>query len=415
MKLISCLSSVVIIVFSGLYLYHENITPDWRHHQLTYFETIRSQSNSSTTPNANAYPLELSQIWLPAMNRIDRCISCHAAIEDSITNHNENPLKVHPKNYFNAHDPQKYGCTICHDGQGRAINFKDVIADSPDVFWNKPLLKKPFIEANCYRCHIDSLDQTPAYNRGKQKFETTGCLGCHKRDDKGGFAGSELRGIGDASIHIKYPKKTFDPKILSQLNRNQNLAYIYEAVRFPKAQSDETRMLDFKMSHEDTMVLTVYLKSLFIYPMGTQRLPIKPVYPLPITEKGKKIFQLYCTACHGKDGRGGVKNPNFISDFIPKLSTLSEQMFLYKKKNQDAIISILNEYADLLEAGAQPEISGYFKVVAKYMPVKNTIENGRVVEKKNPEGATPLNMPIWSKTLSKKDISSVIAYLISIY
>ncbi len=155
MKLISCLSSVAIIIFCGLYLYHENITPDWRHYQLTYFKITKSPGDFSITPDTTSYPLGLSQIWLPKMNRVDRCISCHAAIEDPIFNQNKNPLKVHPKNYFKAHDPQKYGCTICHDGQGRAINFKDSSADDPATFWSKPLLRPPFIEANCYRCHID--------------------------------------------------------------------------------------------------------------------------------------------------------------------------------------------------------------------------------------------------------------------
>jgi len=278
-----------------------------------------------------------------------------------------------------------------------------------------PRWRPPFIEANCYRCHLDRLNQTPSYNRGKQLFEANGCLGCHKRDGNGGFVGSELRGIGDASIHVKYPKTEVDPAILTQLNKNMNLAYIYEAVRFPKAQSEETMMFDFKMTHEDSVVLTVYLKSLSSYPPGTQRLTMKPVTHLPIIQKGKIVFELYCTACHGKNGKGGVRNPNYKNDYIPRLNTLSEQMFLHKKKNQDAVISILDEIGDLLAAGSQPDIPGFFKVVAKYMPVKNTIENGRKAEKKEENGPAPLNMPVWSRNLSREEISSVIAYLISIY
>ncbi len=415
MKFISCVSSVAIVVFSVLYLYRENITPDWRHHQLKYLETIKSHSDSGTPPNTNFYPLKLNQIWLPEMNRIDRCISCHAAIEDPIFNQDKNPLKVHPKNYFKTHDSQKYGCTICHDGQGRAVNFKDASADDPTVFWPKPLLRTPFIEANCYRCHLDRLDQTPSYNQGKLFFETNGCLGCHKRDGKGGIVGSELRGIGDASIHVKYPKTQVESAILAELNQNMNLAYIYEAVRFPKGQSEKTLMFDFKMSHDETMVLTVYVKSLSSFPPGTQRLPMKLVTPLSILQTGKTIFELYCTACHGKNGNGGVKNPNYKDVYIPRLNTLSEQMFLHKKEHQDAVILLLDEFGDLLEAGSQPDIRGFFKVVAKYMPVKNTIENGRKAEKKDVKGPEPLDMPVWNKSLSREEISSVIAYLISIY
>jgi len=417
MKLVLCLSSIAVLLFSGLYLYQENIASEWRAHQLAYLDLIGKTRvlDSAQKPDSFSFDTGLKQIWLPQMNRRDRCIACHVAIEDPLFEKKTNPLKAHPGDYLKRHDPEKYGCTICHDGQGRAVSFKDAAADDPDVFWNKPLLRKPFLEANCYRCHVDLLDQTPAYNRGKQKFESSGCLGCHKRDGMGGSLGPELRGIGDASARIKYPKKSFDPKILSQLNTNQNLAYIYEAVRLPKAQPDETVMFDFKLSHEDARTLTVYLKSLLAHQIGTQRLPPRPVYPLSMIEQGNKTFQLYCTACHGKNGRGGVKNPNSLNDYIPKLNTLSEQMFLYKKENREAVISILIESGDLWQAGSQADIPGFFKVIAKYMSVENVIINGRMVEKKNPEGPASLNMPAWGKTITDKEISSVIAYLISIY
>jgi len=90
-------------------------------------------------------------------------------------------------------------------------------------------------------------------------------------------------------------------------------------------------------------------------------------------------------------------------------------MFLYKKDRQEAVIAILEEYGDLLEAGNQPDIPSFFKVMAKYMPVQNIILNGRVVEKKDLKGPVPLNMPAWGATISDQDVSAVIAYLISVY
>jgi len=417
MKSVLCLSSIAVILFSGLYLYRERFTPQWRAHQLAYLDQVYSKQTSNAAQKSDAFTFDvgLKQVWLPQMNRADRCIACHVAMEDPHFEKEPNPLKAHPQDYLEKHDPQKHGCTICHDGQGRAVNLKDAHANAPAVFWGKPLLKKPFIEANCYRCHVDPIDQTPAYNQGREKFETSGCLGCHKRDGLGGFVGPEFRGIGDASARIKYPLKSFDPKMLSQLNANRNLAYIYEAVRFPGAQPEETAMFDFKLSDAETRALTVYLKSLGAYQPGVQRLTPRPASPAAITEKGQKTFELYCTACHGNSGRGGVRNPNYIKDYIPKLNTLSEQMFLYKKPKQDAVISILDEFGDLLEAGPQPDIPGFFKVVAKYMPVKHTILDGRIVERKNPEGPAPLNMPAWKESLTAEELSAVIAYLISVY
>ena len=417
MKIVLCLSSIAVILFSGLYLYQENVTPEWRVHQLAYLDQIDDEPvlNTVQEPDSFSFDTGLKQIWLPEMNRVDRCISCHVAIENFHFEKKENPLKFHPEDYLEKHDPEKHGCTICHDGQGRAVNFKDAAADDPDAFWNKPLLRKPFLEANCYRCHVDLLDQTPAYNLGKQTFESSGCLGCHKRDKMGGFLGPELRGIGDANPRIKHAKNSLDPKIMAQMNENQNLAYIYEAVRFPKVQPEESVMFDFQFSHKDAKALTIYLKSFLAYQTGTQHLLSKPVHALPITEKGKKTFQLYCTACHGKNGMGGVKNPNYLNDTIPNLNRLSEQMFLYNREKQDAVVSMLNEFCDLLQAGAQPNIPGFFKVIAKYMSVKNIILNGRIVEKKNPEGAEPIHMPAWGKPIPEEELSSLIAYLIVNY
>ena len=417
MRYILAISSISVILFCGLYLYQENIAPEWRAHQHNYLDQIGNMPVPTGTPKTDqfSFKVELKQIWLSLMNRVDRCGSCHLALEDLRFKSKPNPLKTHPQGYLEAHDPEKHGCTICHDGQGRAIRFREAAGDDPYVFWNKPLLRKPFLEANCYRCHIDFLDQTPAYNLGRQIFESRGCLGCHKRDGVGGSLGPEFRGIGDASVRLKYPEITFEPEVRSLFNSNLNLAYIYEAVRFPQAQPEATLMFDFRFSHEDATTLTVYLKSLAKHPTGVQRLLPKPVHPLSMIEKGEKIFGRFCTACHGRVGRGGVKNPNSLSLTIPNLNTLAERMFLYQNENREAVIAILEKTGDLLTVGEEADIPGFFKVIAKYMSVNNIIINGRIADKKHPAGPTPINMPAWKKTILEDEIPAVIAYLISIY
>ncbi|MCF8067123.1 MAG: cytochrome c [Desulfobacterales bacterium] len=415
MKILLYISSIIIIIFSGLYLYQENIAPEWRSHQLTYIDMLEEKSDPETIQASYSFPVKLRQIYLPEMNRVDRCVSCHVTMEDPRFEKEENPLMAHPGEYLEKHDPEKYGCTICHDGQGRAVNWKDAAADEPDVYWTTPILRKPFLEANCYHCHVDLLKETPYYSLGKQYFETGGCLGCHKRDGKGGYLGPELRGLGDASSYIKFPVKDFNQNTFTQLNYNRNLAYIFESVRFPGAQPEETLMFDFKFSDEDARAITVYIKSLTAYPDGTQRLSQKPVSALPFIKKGQETFHLYCTACHGKKGKGGVKNPNYAKDYIPKLNTLSEIMFLYKVEDRNAVISTLETFGDLLDADPKPDFRGFFKAIAKYMSVKSIILNGHIVEKKDSDGPTPINMPTWEKSLSDDEVFSVIAYLISLY
>lgn len=417
MKLLLIISSLAVLLFTGLYLYEETMLPDWKQHQQNYRERLENDADSNQLGKDNkpSYMIELRQIWLPELNRADRCISCHAAIENPEFKDTSHPLKVHPDNLFEVHEPQNYGCTICHDGQGRAISFREAKADDPEVFWNKPLLRQPFIQANCYRCHIDTLTQTPDYNSGKSTFESGGCLGCHKRNGKGGFEGPELGFIGDASPTIKYPENSSNPDISPLAKNNKNVTYIYESVRYPGIKPEDSRMFDFKFSHDQTLVLAVYLKSLTKKVPGTQLLLPKPVSPLTNTQRGEKSFHLYCTACHGKSGRGGVKNPNYKNDFIPRLNTLAKQMYLHKQNHRDMVVAMLDEYIDLMDGAEQPDIPGFYKVIAKYMPVKNIIQNGRVAEKKDENAPSPLNMPVWGKTLSSKEISDIMAYLISVY
>lgn len=253
------------------------------------------------------------------------------------------------------------------------------------------------------------------YNRGKYLFESSGCLGCHKRDGRGGYLAAELRGLGDASVHQKYPTNSLDPKLLSEFNYNRNLAYIYESVRFPKAQSEDSVMFDFKFSHDDALALTVYLKSLSINQPGIEKLPQEPEKPLTFLARGKKTFQLFCSACHGNNGKGGVKNRNYQKDVIPTLNLIAEKMFLYEREDADAVIEVLNEFGDLNLTDPEPDIPEFNRVLAQFTAVRDIILNGNSAAKKDPKGPAPFNMPSWRKSISSKDVTSTIAYMISLY
>src|SRR5580765_2591434 len=69
------------------------------------------------------YSVHIRQIWLPSMNRTDRCITCHVGMEDTdvVMPYTKNPFKSHPKvAMLKQHPIDKLGCTICHEGQGLA-------------------------------------------------------------------------------------------------------------------------------------------------------------------------------------------------------------------------------------------------------------------------------------------------------
>ena len=150
---------------------------------------------------------------------VDRCRSCHVAVDrpgfdqtlfaglsgeleeykkyDKVfsTHPNIDPL-------FTKHAVDTIGCTVCHQGQGRATRIKtDYPWQNPDDFvfvhdkdqphgpaadhgahqWEYPVMRGDFVQSNCQRCHQTQrwLDGAPAYEKGKDLFLEKGCVGCH--------------------------------------------------------------------------------------------------------------------------------------------------------------------------------------------------------------------------------------------
>jgi mono/diheme cytochrome c family protein len=118
-----------------------------------------------------------------------------------------------------AHPVQKFGCTICHAGQGSATDFQ-LSSHTPDTaaqkeewqkehgwasshFWDFPMLSKRFVESSCLKCHHEvtdlithgSKEEAPKLLRGYNLVKELGCFGCHEiAGQKGGRAvGPDLR------------------------------------------------------------------------------------------------------------------------------------------------------------------------------------------------------------------------------
>jgi cytochrome c551/c552 len=107
------------------------------------------------------------------------------------------------------HPRARFGCTVCHEGDGRDTDFTRVvhIADSPQEaadwrrrhgtpygeehynwnyreLWDLPMIASKFVQSSCRRCHTDAveLDGGEKYVKGMQLLERLGCYGCHRID-----------------------------------------------------------------------------------------------------------------------------------------------------------------------------------------------------------------------------------------
>jgi len=306
MKKTILISSLIVIAVLFAEAYRENLNMSWQKYQKQYKkELIKLAKMDNELKVANSYEIKMRQLVLPEQNKVDRCTICHVAMEDQRMKHLSEPLKPHPGNILEIHELEKIGCTACHDGQGRAITFKDALAHGHDSFWEKPALDKPFLEANCYRCHQNPLEETPHYNKGKELFESKGCLGCHKIGEKGGTNGPDLSNLGNANFYVKSPTPENREQLLHKFSENINIAYIYEAVKEPHAQPKDSAMVDYHFTEEEAVNLTVYLKSLLTDSMP-ENLVLKESLQLPVTplEQGARFYGMYCSACHGPNGEG---------------------------------------------------------------------------------------------------------------
>ena len=140
------------------------------------------------------------QINVAEANIVDRCESCHMNTRE--------PLKVtaaaltekgakHPDDYAKAfashaqpellqiHDPEKFGCSPCHQGNGRATTSIEK-AHGNYEHWLWPLYPKENSEAGCQSCHAADMVlasgdvQFSTINAGKELFRRRGCNGCHR-------------------------------------------------------------------------------------------------------------------------------------------------------------------------------------------------------------------------------------------
>jgi mono/diheme cytochrome c family protein len=352
LKITILIASLIVAAFCVIEAYRENLGNEWRDHQIAYKQNLIKLAQTDAEKNtAKGYKIQMKQIVLPEINRIDRCVICHVGMEDPRMANQPNPIKSHPGDFLEKHDVEKVGCTSCHDGQGLAVTYKTSKAHGHEYFWEKPMIDTPFIEANCYRCHQDDLDETPHYNKGKELFNKSGCLGCHKVEGKGGSLGPELTNIGNASFYLRSPavRKGRD-KLLHHFNHNPNLAFLYESIKNPQAQPEDSLMINPKYSEDEAEHVTVFLK-------GLQSSSFKKFIPdyrpskASSIERGKEVYGAFCSACHAPSGEG-----KHIVEYNKYGPAISGQAFLSIVDDPEIKHMISNARADVMPAF--PESTG---------------------------------------------------------
>jgi len=143
----------------------------------------------------SAFEGGIRQIHVPdPIGLVDRCETCHLAIREPLQVTAEDmgsaqdefarTFTSHPNpELLKIHDPERFGCTPCHGGNGAAtVSVKE--AHGKKKHWLWPLYDRENTEAGCVQCHESALvlDHAETLNAGKELFRHRGCWGCHPRE-----------------------------------------------------------------------------------------------------------------------------------------------------------------------------------------------------------------------------------------
>jgi mono/diheme cytochrome c family protein len=297
---VALLVGAVLLLLGNAFILYRNYETEWRHYQSQYLAlAIEKTTNASTRAVLEQRSPTIEQIVVTGFGkqRVDRCITCHAGIDDERFQDAPQPLRTHPKMQGN-HPYRTFGCTTCHDGNGRGLSTSD--AHGENRYWTEPLLKDEYIESGCAKCHGYTRKETPNLALGAELFFTKACYGCHK-----------IEGVSDGKLGVE----------LTQVGAKWPLAYLEESITVPKANNFESLMPKFDVTPRELKALVIYLKSL-----TGENLVKGPVErynelkawkatrpaEVPVTiESGKQVFAAkHCEACHTINGVGGKIGPD---------------------------------------------------------------------------------------------------------
>ncbi|MFN2493484.1 MAG: hypothetical protein ABR501_11455, partial [Pyrinomonadaceae bacterium] len=143
------------------------------------------------------YSILPHQISVNQYNIVDRCEVCHVGIREPLDlrpadlapdGPGKKPDSLsrafvsHPnKELLQIHTPERFGCSSCHWGNGRATT-SEMKGHGRHKFWLWPMFEKENTEAGCQQCHAkDRVTQgADTINLGRDLFYQRGCVGCHR-------------------------------------------------------------------------------------------------------------------------------------------------------------------------------------------------------------------------------------------
>lgn len=309
-KLWIALFSLALLATVG-FVYYRQVAPEWKDYQSEFREMVEKKYGAA---RAELVPAGIQQIWVKELNRVDRCSTCHLGVEWKGMEGAPEPYRTHPKDVLTAHPIAKFGCTVCHGGQGYATDMDAAHAVQAE-HWEEPLLgselsktytvtdRKMLMQENCNLCHRYDRETKGAdiINYAKQLVAQKGCRACHTINGRGGAVGPNLTNVGELS------PEQYDYTRLG--GKESVFAWHLAHFKDPKAMSAGTVMPNFGFSSRDAQALTLLVMSWKKTNLPAQYIPgFKQVdVPSPaeqekerqmMTGEGALFVRKGCFICH---------------------------------------------------------------------------------------------------------------------
>jgi mono/diheme cytochrome c family protein len=261
----------------------KNYFSEWRHYQSQYLSMIQGRGDAVTLKRH--FQGDIQQIWLPDLNVVDRCTTCHVAQKEaSLTDVSTQPFRRHP---VLPHNVDEFGCVMCHRGQGAATTVAE--AHSSTLAWEQPMLPARYTESSCGQCHSSALPGTPQLSLGRETLSRYGCVHCHTIK------------LADGSAM----KATDDPPSLAHIADKTSREWTYAWLKDPQAYAASSTMPNFKLSDHDARDISAFLiANSSPLPGDTLILPAAAKAADPTA--GAVLYgESFCSSCHAVQNAAG--------------------------------------------------------------------------------------------------------------
>jgi len=317
---------------------------EWIQYQETYYRlALLEARNEAQKEWATNQKFQVKQLRSGDLSTVERCTTCHLATDNPRFRDAAEPLRQH-SDLLESHPPEKFGCVVCHGGEGRAATTLEAHSGGRGVY--KPLLKGEYLEAACYNCHgFDTLpaEDTAAIRHGMQLVNRYMCQGCHQIDGVGGEEGPDLSDVGT----------------------QRSWLWLYAHLARPQAVTVGSTMPVFALSRDEIKDITIYLMTLrkssqqMYYAAALEKASAKSTPLTPekrhveskpraslrsvVTYEGADLFHADgCIVCHSIGRVGGQVGPA-LTHIGWKLST-------------DDMKKLLHNPDDVLPNGKMPQL-----------------------------------------------------------